>query len=132
MSDERPNNDKWRQVLEAERDELVKELSGIARQDPQNPDNWQAVPSEPGSADFRDEVADRLEEQDEREGLATSLEARLLEVKRALERIANGTYGVCEVGGEPISEERLEANPAARTCRRHLENGVENPDARQS
>ncbi|PSQ82084.1 MAG: molecular chaperone DnaK [Bacteroidetes bacterium QS_8_68_15] len=30
---------------------------------------------------------------------------------RALERIQNGTYGICKVTGEPISEERLEAVP---------------------
>ncbi len=30
---------------------------------------------------------------------------------RALERIKNGTYGICRVTGEPISEERLEAVP---------------------
>jgi RNA polymerase-binding protein DksA len=32
-------------------------------------------------------------------------------LERALERIGNGTYGVCRVTGEPISKERLEAVP---------------------
>lgn len=30
---------------------------------------------------------------------------------RALDRIANGTYGICKVTGNPISKERLEAVP---------------------
>lgn len=30
---------------------------------------------------------------------------------RALERIKNGTYGICKVTGKPISKERLEAVP---------------------
>ena len=30
---------------------------------------------------------------------------------RALERIQNGTYGICKVTGDPISKERLEAVP---------------------
>lgn len=30
---------------------------------------------------------------------------------RALQRIENGTYGICKVTGEPISRERLEAVP---------------------
>ncbi|PSR00842.1 MAG: hypothetical protein BRD47_07905 [Bacteroidetes bacterium QS_8_68_28] len=30
---------------------------------------------------------------------------------RALERIQNGTYGICKVTGEAISKERLEAVP---------------------
>ena len=30
---------------------------------------------------------------------------------RALERIENGTYGICKVTGEPIAKERLESVP---------------------
>lgn len=32
-------------------------------------------------------------------------------LERALERIENGTYGICKVTGNPISKERLEAVP---------------------
>jgi RNA polymerase-binding transcription factor DksA len=42
------------------------------------------------------------------------------DIKRALENIEQGTYGICEVGGEEIEEDRLEANPSARTCKAHL------------
>ncbi|MGF1553165.1 MAG: TraR/DksA family transcriptional regulator [Paracoccaceae bacterium] len=41
---------------------------------------------------------------------------RQVELQRlsdALERLAAGTYGICEVSGEPIAPERLEADPAA-------------------
>ena len=41
---------------------------------------------------------------------------RLAEVDAALERVAAGTYGVCERCGEPIAPARLEARPTARTC----------------
>ena len=40
----------------------------------------------------------------------------LAEVEAALARLAAGTYGVCEVCGEPIGDARLEARPTARTC----------------
>ncbi|MDR0741085.1 MAG: TraR/DksA C4-type zinc finger protein [Puniceicoccales bacterium] len=36
------------------------------------------------------------------------------EVRDALNRIRNGSYGVCEITGEPIAKERLEAVPFAR------------------
>lgn len=36
------------------------------------------------------------------------------EIDAALERIDNGTYGICERTGEPIAVERLEALPYAR------------------
>src|ERR1700730_18316022 len=39
----------------------------------------------------------------------------LAQVKRALDRIEQGTYGVSEVSGKPIPIERLEALPYART-----------------
>ena len=35
-------------------------------------------------------------------------------IKDALERIENGTYGICEITGEPIEVERLSAIPWAR------------------
>jgi DnaK suppressor protein len=46
------------------------------------------------------------------------------EIDSALDKIANGTYGICEECDEPISEKRLEANPVARyciTCKRMIE-----------
>ncbi len=44
------------------------------------------------------------------------VEAELQEVEQALRRLDEGTYGLCEACGKPISEERLEAQPAARFC----------------
>jgi DnaK suppressor protein len=37
-------------------------------------------------------------------------------VKEALERIENGTYGVCEQCGEDIAIERLKARPVTTQC----------------
>ena len=45
--------------------------------------------------------------------------AMLDEVRRARRRVADGTYGVCEVCGEPIPEGRLEARPWATRCIAH-------------
>ena len=38
------------------------------------------------------------------------------EVVRAQEKVAEGTYGVCDVCGGPVGEERLEALPWAVRC----------------
>ncbi|CAN5270888.1 TraR/DksA C4-type zinc finger protein [soil metagenome] len=43
------------------------------------------------------------------------LRAQLAQLDAALERVAAGTYGICEVCGLPIPAARLEARPAART-----------------
>lgn len=37
-------------------------------------------------------------------------------IKEALERIENGTYGICEECGEEISEARLKARPVTTLC----------------
>ena len=41
---------------------------------------------------------------------------RLADLDRAIVRLREGTYGRCEVCGQPIAPERLAARPAARTC----------------
>ncbi len=38
----------------------------------------------------------------------------LREIEAALVRIEDGTYGICEVTGQPIGKERLKAMPTAR------------------
>ena len=39
------------------------------------------------------------------------------EINLALEKIANGTYGICEICAKRIQPKRLKALPAARLCR---------------
>jgi DnaK suppressor protein len=48
--------------------------------------------------------------------LVRQAETHLAEVDAARERVELGTYGVCERCGRPVSPERLEAKPTARTC----------------
>ncbi len=55
-------------------------------------------------------------ERGEAEALAHSLRESLAEVERALEKIADGTFGQCDECGNAIAEPRLEAMPAARHC----------------
>jgi DnaK suppressor protein len=38
---------------------------------------------------------------------------RLSDIERALQKIAEGTYGLSDVSGQPIPKERLEASPEA-------------------
>jgi RNA polymerase-binding transcription factor DksA len=55
-------------------------------------------------------------ERGEAERLASDLQESLDDVDNALERLAGGTYGICERCGNTISEARLEAMPTARRC----------------
>jgi len=49
-------------------------------------------------------------------GLMDSERKLIVEIDGALDRIENGTYGICEGTGQPIPKERLEAIPWARYC----------------
>lgn len=40
----------------------------------------------------------------------------LYEIDEALQRIEQGTYGICEMTGQPIEKERLQAMPYTRYC----------------
>ena len=40
----------------------------------------------------------------------------VLEISRALRRIADGTFGVCEECGDPIALERLKVQPTTQVC----------------
>ena len=55
-------------------------------------------------------------ERGEAERLASELREALEEVEAAIERLRDGTYGICKVCGKPIGAARLEAMPAARLC----------------
>lgn len=117
------HTDTFKQRLEDEKKLLVTELSGLGIMNPENND-WEAVPvpanDENDTSDENDN-ADRFEEYQERSATLSILKERLQDVQVALKKIEAGTYGVCEISGEAIDPERLGANPAARTCIKHME-----------
>ena len=109
--------------LEKELGTVEKELKTVGVQNPANKNDWEAketamdVMASPAD---ENEAADKMEEYTGNRAINDTLEIRYNNIKRALEKIEDGTYGVCEISGEPIEEERLEANPAARTCEAHM------------
>ncbi len=111
----------FKEKLEKEKELLEGELATISRINPDNPNDWEATTTdiEVDSAD-ENEVADKMEELEENKSILNQLEPQLNEVKAALKRIDDGNYGVCEISGDLIERERLEANPSARTSMKHM------------
>jgi RNA polymerase-binding transcription factor DksA len=99
---------------------ITKDLASVAKHD-SNTDDWEAVPdnTDLNSADINLE-ADAIESWNERRATVSALEIEYRDIKRALQKITAGTFGLCEISGEPIEEERLEAKPTARTNMAHL------------
>lgn len=109
------------QKLEHLRTEVEQALTEIAVHNPET-DDWEVTTAgaAPQEADSN-LLADVAEAADERVSTLAELENQYQGIVRALKKISAGTYGTCEVGGEPIEIERLMVNPAARTCILHRE-----------
>lgn len=115
------NTDIYKTKLEEEKKILEDELASMGKLDKETGE-WEATPPAQ-SAPEADEIdmADRTEDYEERSAITDTLDQRLDDINNALQKIETGKYGICEVCGNPIEEDRLEANPAARTCKACME-----------
>ena len=110
----------FKQKLEEERIKLEHELASIGHINPHNPKDWEATQEDLNVlGSDKSEVADSIEEFEERTAILKQLEIQYNDVKEALHRIDVGTYGKCVSGGEDIPHDRLEALPTAKTCIQH-------------
>jgi DnaK suppressor protein len=90
------------------RDELLGELERLTE-----------PPTEGASVGFGKRVGDGTTEAVERlatTATARSIAASIKDVDRALAKFEDGTYGICDSCGQPISDARIEALPAAARC----------------
>lgn len=111
----------FQKKLEEEKKTLEDRLAQVARKDPDNPSSWEPVPSERDVSQADENVvADAIEEFEENNAILNTLEARYKDVKSGLDKIKHGVYGKCQVCQKEIEADRLEANPAARTCKEHM------------
>jgi DnaK suppressor protein len=101
--------DAVRAALEAERAELAEGLGDLT-----------AVSRDPAATigfgkrvgEGTSQAIDRIE----KVGQAGVLSAKLADVERALAKLDEGTYGVCDRCGNAIAEGRLEARPWSVLC----------------
>ncbi len=111
----------YRVLLERDKDRLEVELDRLGHRNPKQAGDWETrSPDIDVMHADANESADRTEEYQIDSIVLNELEARYRNTVRALKKIEAGTFGVCEVSGEPIEEDRLRANPAARTAKAHL------------
>jgi RNA polymerase-binding protein DksA len=102
-----------RELLEAERQQALRRLAGLTG-------DFHEVVAASRDANADDEHdpegATIAFERSQVAALVLQVQRQLTEVEAAIERLAAGTYGVCEQCGQPIATARLEARPVARTC----------------
>jgi RNA polymerase-binding protein DksA len=107
----------YKTKLEEEKKLLIDELTTLGRVD--SGGDWEATPSDEINQEVQDEadMAERAEDYEEKSIKLNSLELRLTDIKKALGKIESKDYGICENCGKEIETDRLEANPAATTCK---------------
>lgn len=111
-----------KEKLEKERDVLLGEMKDMGKLNGETGE-WEATPEElefPESDE--NDKADRFEDFEARTSVMKTLEPRLNNILKALKGLNRESFGKCKVCKKDIEMARLEANPAATTCKKHLEN----------
>jgi RNA polymerase-binding transcription factor DksA len=117
---------RFKAKIEEELKTVEEDLKTVGRINPSNPSDWEPIPSEMDITESdRNEVADSIGSYENNTAILKQLEIRFNNLKDALKRIEENTYGVCVVCGKEIEVERLEANPTATTCMEHRDTVVE-------
>jgi len=98
---------KFKKILLKDREEIVGEVKQIVESSKEM--------GQDGIQDIGDEAANIYNKQ-VLLSLNENERMRLQGVDESLDRIENGTYGICEECGGPISLKRLEVRPVAKYC----------------
>ena len=101
-----------KQDLSKRRDEILKELKADAIQVSEN--DYDAKFVDYGDKD--DENAAEVAMFEKNLSMEKTLEISLFNVNKALKKIDEGNYGICEKCERPINPERLNAFPSATAC----------------
>jgi DnaK suppressor protein len=97
-----------RHELEERRDRARERLAGLTK----TPERGTAQGFGKRIGDGTTEAISRLTDI----GVGSSVEAGLARTERALVKLDEGTYGICDVCGKPIEPARLEAMPDSVMC----------------
>jgi DnaK suppressor protein len=69
-----------------------------------------------GAGDDEVDSGARTSQREQQMSVVATIRDRQVQVEHAMRRLEEGTYGRCEVCGQPIAPERLAAFPSATTC----------------
>jgi RNA polymerase-binding protein DksA len=102
---------KIRTELEAQASELRGEITDAEQ-------SWAALQrdSGEGAGDDQADAGTKTFEREHEMSLAANSRDLLSQVERALQRLDDRTYGICESCGNPIGKGRLQAFPRATLC----------------
>jgi RNA polymerase-binding protein DksA len=109
------DTERFRGILEEERQRVQDAISYLHEETPGSlEDETEEIAS--NSDNHLGDTATATLDREIDYSLEENSEQVLRAIDGALRRIAEGTFGICETCGQPISEERLEAIPYATQC----------------
>ena len=101
-------------LLLEEKKNLEENLSRISRPLDKTEGDYETAFDELGTD--REDNATEVDQYSDNLPVEAALEQKLQDTILALEKIKNGTYGICENCHKEIGIDRLRANPSAKTC----------------
>jgi RNA polymerase-binding protein DksA len=110
------DTDQYRRRLEDERARLTNAVQFLERENPGSLEDELGEVSAGGTDNHLGDTATATYDRELDEGLEEGAQQTLADIDAALRKIEEGSYGTCEVCGEPIGAERLSAIPWARLC----------------
>lgn len=110
------DTDQYRRRLEDERARLTNAVQFLERENPGSLEDELGEVSAGGTDNHLGDTATATYDRELDEGLEEGAQQTLADIDDALRKIEEGSYGTCEVCGEPIGAERLSAIPWARLC----------------
>jgi RNA polymerase-binding transcription factor DksA len=105
-----------KEKMEKEKEHLEEMLNSFAKESSSNPGDWKTKFPDFKTEGTLDEEADEVEEYSSLLPIEKTLELKIQNINKALEKIDSNVYGKCEVCGKEIKEERLELIPETKTC----------------
>ena len=106
----------FRSLLQRERERIVDTIAHLHEENPRNMEDELGELAGRGSDNHLGDMATVTFDRELDEGLEEGAQQTLAQIDRAIARLDDGTYGVCERCGNPIGEERLRARPLATLC----------------
>ncbi len=97
--------EKYKRILEEERRKLVE---GV--------EDSETAPKFGDAGGDSDGEADEAEELENKLSIGDTMREHLNTIDEALEKVENGTYGICEECGKEIGEKVLQAAPESILC----------------
>ena len=101
----------FRSLLEVEREKVMSALAGFREDGQRTMEDEVGLPGGVGA-----DTASFTFERELDEGLEEGAQQTLAQIDRAIGKLDDGSYGMCERCGKEIPEERLRARPWALLC----------------